>query len=268
MSNENKKKTIIIVDDVMFQLVSIKERLKDKYVVYTANSYDVLITHLERIEPVPDLIIMDINMPGKDGFEIAESLKKLPDYSEIPVIFLSSKREPETLMRAMRLGAVDYLVKPVSGADLIEAIDLQLNPGANESTKQVILAVDDSHTILKAVCNILQGKYNVYSLSEPEMLNDLLSNITPDLFILDCNMPKLSGFDLVPIIRSHSKYMKTPIIFLSGEGSKDNLFTAIQLGANDFLAKPIDEKMLREKVAINLRDSIFRRRLNQIASEI
>jgi len=210
---------------------------------------------------------MDINMPGKDGFEIATLLKSFPNYSDIPVIFLTSKREPESLMKAMRLGAVDYLVKPVSDADLFEAIDFQLNPGATETLKQVILAIDDSHTILKALSIFLQDKYTVYTLSEPQMLNEMLAKITPDLFILDCNMPKVSGFDLVPIIRSHSEYAKTPIIFLTGEGSKDNLFAAIQLGANDFLTKPIEEKLLQEKVAIHLRDSIFRRRLNQIASE-
>ena len=265
---DTEKRKIIIVDDVMFQLASLRERLKDRYMVYTANNFEVLLKHLENIKGQADLIIMDINMPEKDGFEITKMLSSFPNYSEIPIIFLTSKREPESLMKAMRLGAVDYLVKPVSDADLFESIEGQLNPGVNESTRQVVLAIDDSLTILKAVSTFLQDKYTVYTLSEPQMIKDMLLNITPDLFILDCNMPKLSGFDLIPIIRSYPTFAKTPIIFLTGEGSKDNLFAAVQLGASDFLTKPIEQKLLLEKVAIQLRDAIFRRRLNQIANEL
>jgi len=125
------KRKIILVDDVMFQLISLKERLKDKYTVYTANTFDVLLQHLSKIKPNPDLIIMDINMPGKDGFEIAEVLKTFPNFADIPVIFLTGKSDPESLTKATQLGAADFLVKPVSDADLIESIEKQLNPADN-----------------------------------------------------------------------------------------------------------------------------------------
>ena len=260
---ESAKRKIIIVDDIMFHLLSIKERLKDHYVIFPAQTTDMMFHHISKIDP--ELIILDINMPKSDGYKAIELLKADDRYKHIPVVFLTSQKDKESLMKAMSLGAVDYLVKPVTDTELIECIEYQLNPGGANALKPVILAIDDSPTILKSVNVFLRDKYTVYTLPEPEKLKELLTMITPDLFILDCNMPVISGFDLVPIIRGYSEYVDTPIIFLTGEGTRDNLFVATQLGASDFLVKPINEMMLREKVAQHLDGFVIRRRLIKIS---
>jgi len=69
----------------------------------------------------------------------------------------------------------------------------------------------------------------------------------------------------VPIIRGYTEFTDTPIIFLTGDGTRDNLILAAQLGASDFLVKPIDDVMLREKVDNQLKDFIIRRRIGRIA---
>jgi len=118
-----------------------------------------------------------------------------------------------------------------------------------EAVKPVVLAVDDNPSILKSINFFLNEKYTVYTLPEPKKIVSLLGKITPDIFILDCNMPEIKGFDLIPFIRSYPDHKDTPIIFLTGEGTQKNLTEAMQLGASDFLVKPIDENLLREKVA-------------------
>jgi len=123
-----------------------------------------------------------------------------------------------------------------------------------DTIKQVILVVDDNPSILKSVNFFLREKYIVSTLPEPKKIRELLSKITPGLFILDCNMPDLNGFDLVPIIRDLPDHKDTPIIFLTGEDTIENLSEAMQLGASDFLSKPIDENLLREKVQQHLED--------------
>ena len=117
------------------------------------------------------------------------------------------------------------------------------------SIKPCILAVDDAPDVLKSVFYELRDMYTVFTLPKPEMLEDFLKKTTPDLFLLDYNMPVLSGFDLIPIIRRHKKHQKTPIIFLTSEGTIDNLSTAVALGASDFIVKPFDPNILREKIA-------------------
>ena len=257
-----ERRKIIIVDDIMFYLLSLKERLKDHYTVLTAQTPDMLFHHLSKIEP--DLILLDVNMPNTDGFKIIETLKADIKYGFIPVIFLTGLKDPESLKKAIKLGAADYLIKPVTDTELIEAIDYQLNPNSPTAMRPTILAVDDNPSILKSVNFFLRDKYNVSTLPNPERIRDLLAMITPDLFILDCNMPGMNGFDLVPIIRSYPDHTETPIIFLTGEGTVDNFSVAANLGASDFLVKPIDENMLRDRAAKHLRNFVIHRRLNKI----
>jgi DNA-binding response OmpR family regulator len=112
--------------------------------------------------------------------------------------------------------------------------------------KLCVMAVDDSPDILKAIYMILKDEYTVVILSDPNELKEALAYNTPDLFLLDYRMPEISGFELVPIIRSFPKHKKTPIAFLTAEGTASRREAAEKLGAVDFLKKPVsaDELIL------------------------
>jgi len=120
------------------------------------------------------------------------------------------------------------------------------------SEKPVILAVDDSPVTLKSVSSYLGDDYKVYMLAKPYLLEKTLKQIRPDLFLLDYNMPILNGFDLIPIIRGLSDFRRTPIIFLTSEGTLDCVASAVKLGACDFIAKPVQPGVLRERVSKHL----------------
>jgi len=113
----------------------------------------------------------------------------------------------------------------------------------------LILAVDDSPVILQSVSSVLSTEYKVFTLPNPTKLEKVLQKLTPDLFLLDYRMPEISGFDLVPIIRSFKEHKDTPIIFLTSEGTMDNVTAAIALGACDFAVKPFKPDTLHEKIA-------------------
>ena len=115
--------------------------------------------------------------------------------------------------------------------------------------KLIILAVDDSAVILKSVSAVLGIEYKVFTLPKPTEIENVLSKLTPDLFLLDYQMPEISGFELVPIIRSIPGHEDTPIVFLTSEGTIDNVTAAIAMGASDFIVKPFNPDMLREKIA-------------------
>jgi CheY-like chemotaxis protein len=119
----------------------------------------------------------------------------------------------------------------------------------NINRKRIILAVDDSPDILKAVYAVLKDEYKVVPLSNPLELEDMLKHVTPDLFLLDYKMPEICGFDLIPIIRGYVEHKDTPIIFLTSFGTADRESAAVMLGACGFLAKPLKADALRETIA-------------------
>jgi len=253
------RKKVVMVDDVGFLLLSAKERLKERYDIYPAISAEALFEILERI--YPDIILLDINMPDVDGFETIKKLKGDKRFSRIPVIFLTSKNDKDSVIKCKNCGASDFIAKPFTDAKLIECIEYQLDPQKRDLDKPIVLAVDDNPSILKAVNHILHEKYVIRTLSKPENLKELLKIMTPDLFLLDCKMPGLHGFDLVHIIREHAEHEETPILFLTSEGTLDNISVAINYGVNDFILKPIDEVVLRQKIALHLADFVMRRRV-------
>jgi len=260
---EEIRRKVIYVDDINHSLLSMKDRLKHKYEVYPAQSSARLFEVLSRVQP--DVILLDVNMPGVDGFKTLEKLKADSRYAGIPVIFVTSQNDKDSIFKGMNLGAVAYVNKPFTAAALIEQIEGVFNPGKKQSTfveqlmgeedpdKPCILAIDDVSVMLRTIQSALRELYAVYVLNNPDELKNILRSIKPDLFLLDRNMPGLSGFDLVPIIRDHPDHKNTPIIFITADGTADNMMAAAVLGACDFIVKPINIQTLRDKVAKHIR---------------
>ncbi|MDR2711494.1 MAG: response regulator [Clostridiales bacterium] len=115
--------------------------------------------------------------------------------------------------------------------------------------RSIILAVDDSLVILKTLSSVLSDTYKVFTLPKPAELKNVLRKLTPELFLLDYKMPELTGFELIPIIRSFEEHKETPIIFLTSVDTLDNVTAAFALGACDFIVKPFDPEILHEKIA-------------------
>lgn len=112
-----------------------------------------------------------------------------------------------------------------------------------------ILAVDDAAFMLTTIKKVLSNDYEVFALTKATLVKKFLLHTTPELFLLDYNMPELSGFDLVPIIRSFEEHKDTPIIFLTAMGTVEHVSTAISLGACDYVIKPLNSDILLEKIA-------------------
>ena len=119
-----------------------------------------------------------------------------------------------------------------------------------EATRQLrILAVDDSAAILNTITSVLSEEYKVYGMPKPALVEKFLTQITPDLFLLDYEMPEINGFELIPIIRKFEEHKETPIIFLTSLGTVEHVSKAAKLGACDYIIKPFQGDNLREKVA-------------------
>ena len=110
------KKTIFVVDDTRSNLQICNEALNDLYSVFTFTAPAQFFKTLER--KAPDLIILDVEMPELDGFQVLTLLKNDPRFSQVPVVFMTAYVDEDRKSRGIDLGAVDFIGKPIEVATL------------------------------------------------------------------------------------------------------------------------------------------------------
>ena len=111
-----------------------------------------------------------------------------------------------------------------------------------------IVAVDDSAIRLKMLEKVLGKRYSLYAFADGNRALELLRKKAPSLIILDIDMPGLSGFDMLEMIRKMDHLKNVPVIFLTSNGDKNHVVKAVAGGANDYVVKPIDEDILLKKI--------------------
>ncbi|RJG42539.1 response regulator [Motilimonas pumila] len=110
---EQDKATILIVDDTPENIDVLAGLLRHDYKLRVAKNGELALK-LAQILPLPDLILLDIMMPGIDGYEVCRQLKSQPHTAQIPVIFITAKITPADEIKGLELGAVDYITKPIT----------------------------------------------------------------------------------------------------------------------------------------------------------
>jgi CheY-like chemotaxis protein len=220
------------------------DRLADISILMTGIGCNKLINEI-------DSIVAACNKNNKEF--AANCAKKISDdFIRLYTLIMSARKseKKENLSEIINLESLaNNKLELNKSSTLKEALKYLDEHEANRKLR--IFAVDDSLVILKIISSLL-GDYEVYTLAKPTLVEKFLHQVTPDLFLLDYKMPELSGFDLIPIIRSFKEHKDTPIIFLTSEGTLDNLSAAVMLGAKDFVVKPVRPEILREKIAAHI----------------
>ena len=121
---DERKPCIFLVDDNNVNLNTGKAVLHHKYTVITIPSGEKLLLSIKKLKP--DLILLDIFMPGLSGYDVIKELKADPETEDIPVIFLTAKNEVQSELMGLSLGAVDYITKPFSKPLLLKRVELHL----------------------------------------------------------------------------------------------------------------------------------------------
>lgn len=124
---EHKKKCILAVDDAAIILSRVREALGACYNVVTVNSGARALKYLDKNRP--DLILLDIRMPVRDGYEILREIQAMEDRADIPVMMLTGTEGKQSVMEGIRLGIRDYVLKPFDPDDLLKRVRRVLEPG-------------------------------------------------------------------------------------------------------------------------------------------
>ena len=168
MAKEQKR--IIVVDDNSASLTACKNILKQHFEVFPVLSAAKLFELLEHI--MPDLILLDVDMPEINGYEAAGRLKKDKMFSEIPIIFISGRVDPQSETFGLNMGAVDYIHKPFVSELLLKRIETHLSliecQKSLEERNKPILEICDS---LKEIIHVINS---VRDFDDPGMLKTRL----------------------------------------------------------------------------------------------
>ena len=163
----------------------------------------------------PFAVLLDVMLPGKDGWEILQELKSDSEFKDIPVIISSIIDNREL---GFALGASDYLVKPVDRMTLLRKLE-QLSFSTKKTRKHVnILCIDDHDDVLDLLASILEPSgFNVLTANTGPGGIEKALTYKPDLIILDLMMPEVDGFEVVQTLKSNSSTTDIPILILTAK---------------------------------------------------
>lgn len=191
-------------------------------------------------EPNQDCIIYaDISK----GDEHLKQLRKRLDLSRFPLILSSSQSAFGDRLKAVRTGAAVFLAKPFSPEDFLERVNA-ITEAKSERPFRVVIAEDDGPLATFYQTTLEHAGMETRVIRRPSQLLDTLSGFDPDLIVMDMYMPECTGLELAQIVRQFPGYTTAPILFLSTESRLDLQLKARHLGADDFLAKPLQPGQL------------------------
>jgi PAS domain S-box-containing protein len=266
---------ILIVDDNATNRQVLREMLKLWECTYCEaasgkEALDVLAQSSITKKPF-DVILLDYNMPGMDGEELARKIKANPEYNKSPLMLLTSSPMSGDALRMKDAGFSAYLTKPVKLSHLYDAISTVLGTAMEVRTIKASPDLITQHTlnearrasirILLVEDNIVNQKVAIRMLEKLGYRCDVadngiealkaLGNISYDLIFMDCQMPEMDGYEATREIRKIQGAAKhTPIVAMTAEALEGDREKCINAGMDDYLSKPIqinNLKMILEK---------------------
>lgn len=240
---ESFEKLLVVEDDPDIARL-IQLHLHDKYEeVFVAYRGEDALAIAEREQP--DLITLDVMLPGMDGFEVLEHLKARPVTRDIPVVIVSVIPDQQ---KGLRLGAFDYVTKPIDEERLIAAVGKAL--GRRRGT---VLVVDDDHDTLSLLNEVLNAnEFAVRTLDRGREALAVAQEVRPSLILLDVKLPDLDGYAVLEELKTDDELGDIPVIVMTGSEVIDDAKRkkVLALGAERFITKPFSVKELVEQIQI------------------
>lgn len=272
---------VLIVDDVPENLHSLMSILREAYVISAATSGEKAL-ELAQAAPQPDLILLDIKMPGMDGYSVLSALKINPATAEIPVIFVTALAEAADEARGFALGVADYITKPVN-PDLLKArvhnqlelkryrahpVMFDIAAHADPAHPPSLLVVDDIPENIHELLEALKGEYRIMVASTgTKALEVFQGAVLPDLVLLDIMMPEMDGYEICRRIKALPHGNRVPVIFVTVVDTTDEKVKGFELGAADYITKPFDIDEVRARMRTHLELARLRRFLEDLVAQ-
>jgi DNA-binding response OmpR family regulator len=254
---KTEKAIILIVEDNPLTLQTLIEYLKKLDLkMLVARSGEEALRRIQSDKP--NLILLDVLLPGINGFETCRRLKSNISTREIPVIFLTALSEMADKVKGFEVGGVDYITKPFDFKEVAARINTRLtiqrlqrrlkarNTGLTSGKKTpesgekvTILIVDDNVMTLQVMMGYLKGLgYHTVGAQSGEEALKCAEASPPDLILLDVLMLGLDGFETCHRLKSNLVTKEIPVIFMTALTEMSDKVKAFEAGGVDYITKP------------------------------
>lgn len=242
--------SILVIDDDMQTLETMRMYLQDIARVHTVNGGRQALEYLHQFKV--DIILLDVEMPIMDGYSTLEQLRKLEQCINVSVILVTGRQDKSTIFNFGIMGVDGYLLKPVNKDLLINKVNEIWDAKTNTKDKSTVLMIDDDMSYLKQLNYILQDTYNVVMINSAKLALNYLSKHTPDVILLDYQMPLYNGANLMNMLQKYNKDT-IPVIILSGTLNRKALEECYPYNPFAYLAKPVSKEVLIDNIENALR---------------
>jgi two-component system cell cycle response regulator len=276
---------VLVVDDILSNVKLLEAKLTTEYFeVVTAYSGMEALAKMD--ESIPDIVLLDVMMPGMDGFEVCRRIKANPRTAHVPVVMVTALDQPADRVAGLEAGADDFLTKPVDDAALFARVrslvrlkmmtdELRMR----ETTGQSMGLLDPAATLMDsnfcARILIIEDRPEMvawfaaaleptHSLSSVDTFEEALVRVRGgdyDLIIVSLGMRGFDGLRLCSQLRSLPEGRNVPILVVVSDSDRRKLTQALEMGVNDYLTRPVDKNELVARVRTQLRKKKYADRL-------
>jgi len=278
---------VLVVDDILPNVKLLEAKL-------TAEYYDVITATngTEALEKVtaesPDLVLLDVMMPGMDGFEVCTRIKSDANVSHIPVVMVTALTDAQDRVRGLESGADDFLSKPINDtalmarvrslvrlkmaldewrvrentANQLGVVDESSNVMDESAENAKILVIEDKDFECRKIEETLQVDHDepMFASSGVEAM-EKLSSMETDLIIVSLNLVGEDGLRLVSHLKSNERTRQVPIVMIGENDDMDRIAHGLEIGAHDYIIRPVDKNELLARVRTQVRRKRFQERL-------
>lgn len=278
---------VLVVDDILPNVKLLEAKLSSEY-------YDVLTATngLEALEKVatqsPDIVLLDVMMPGMDGFEVCSRIKSDPATAHIPVVMVTALTDSSDRIKGLEAGADDFLSKPLNDTALMSrvrslvrlkmtvdewrvrentatqlgVVDTAAN-AMNEPVENArILVIEDQSYESKKFVEGLSVDSDIVIIAETGV--EAMAKVAEsdyDLLAVSLNLKNEDGLRLCSHLRSAERTRSIPILMIANEEDMPRIAHGLEIGAHDYILRPVDRNELLARVRTQVRRKRFQQRL-------
>lgn len=278
---------VLVVDDILPNVKLLEAKLSSEYYdVITATSGEEALNKIKT--DGPDIVLLDVMMPGMDGFEVCKRIKADPAAAHIPVVMVTALTDATDRVKGLEAGADDFLSKPVNDTALMArvrslvrlkmtvdewkvrentatslgVVDDQTANEEEPATHAKILVIEDQAFESDKFLETLQrDHHDVDAVENGIKAMELVSGKDYDIIMVSLNMLEEDGLRLVSHLKSNEKTRAVPIVMISTEEDMKRIAHGLEIGAHDYILRPVDRNELLARARTQIRRKRFQEKL-------